>query len=354
MAANALALAAASCISLVGILQHRTPACFEPTIISNVLLAPHLWLAFFLYQPTGDWTALTRAGWLAIAPLLLVSGIDLVFCGANGDPDQWKVTLQLGVTTDIEKWDLAKWSLLGLPHTVLPWIPSIFPSIPKGRPARMICAVYVFLYCSYRVFVNIAGGQRNACSLELGYMGVLLLGVVSLTSASIKDSFYSCGFGVCDASDVALSRGLTDNSPLMEAAGKAGQGLHTVRMIDESSLWLGAQIAKGGWVNVHKGVWHGAECAVKVYNFQDITAIRGAIQEAEVCSILSHSSIVTLHGISLRPPRSVLLIMELCLRDLREHIERGLLDNLSFKERCGLGSQVSGLQIKRTQLNDRC
>ena len=55
-----------------------------------------------------------------------------------------------------------------------------------------------------------------------------------------------------------------------------------MRLLDESSVWLGEQIARGACADVYKGIWQGEDCAVKLYKFSDVEAIRSAIREAEV------------------------------------------------------------------------
>jgi serine/threonine protein kinase len=91
--------------------------------------------------------------------------------------------------------------------------------------------------------------------------------------------------------------------------------LSTQTVIDFAQVTLGEKIGEGGYALVHKGVYKGAEVAVKVLQSMEVTVedITAFAREIAVAAALHHPNIVLVHGLCVSPP-DLSIVSELCGR----------------------------------------
>ena len=80
-------------------------------------------------------------------------------------------------------------------------------------------------------------------------------------------------------------------------------------LIGPSEVQIGAIAGEGAFGATHRGIWRGAECAVKVVR-TDGTSAEAFARELSVLAMVRHRNVVNLYGAVIQPPERCWLVCE--------------------------------------------
>ena len=79
--------------------------------------------------------------------------------------------------------------------------------------------------------------------------------------------------------------------------------------IDYSDLIEGTLLGEGTYGKTYKGVWRGAECAIKKVELRE-GAVESFTREVQALACIRHPNVLALYGACVQPPESCLLVTE--------------------------------------------